>query len=78
MHLVSYSTQIDIIKNIFLVGDYLLNVEYLEHSNFISFSVSDSLALDGQPAISIDKEVYGLSEVVVLNGVTPPYWGNCC
>ena len=69
----SYSTQIDIIKNIFVDGDYLLHVEYLEHANSVMFSVSDLLALDGgQPIISIDKEVYGLSEVVVLEGVTPP------
>ena len=68
----SYSTQIDIIKNIFAEGDYLLNVEYLEHSNSAIFAVNDLLALDGQPIISIDKEVYGLSEIVVLNGITPP------
>ena len=68
----AYSTQIDIIKNIFMEGNYLLNVEYLEHSNSAIFTVSDLLALDGQPIISIDKEVYGLSDVVVLNGITPP------
>ena len=44
----------------------------MEHSAFTPFSVTDSLALDDGPVISIDKEVYGLSEVVVLNGLTPP------
>ena len=68
----AYSTQIDIIKNIFVEGNYLLNAEYLEHSTTAQFSVTDSLALDAGPVISIDKEVYGLSEVVVLNGLTPP------
>ena len=68
----AYSTQIDIIKNIFVEGDYVLHAEYLEHSAAVSFSVNDPLALDEGPVISIDKEVYGLSEVVVLNGLTPP------
>ena len=68
----TYSTNIDIIKNIFMDGDYLLKVEYLDHSNSAIFSVSDHLVVGDQPIISIDKEVYGLSEVVVLTGITPP------
>ena len=68
----AYYTQIDIIKNVFVEGEYVLRVDYLQHSATESFNVIDTLAVDEGPVVSIDKEVYGLSEVVVLNGLTPP------
>lgn len=66
-----YSLQIDVSKNIFTKGNYLVKSQYSGHTAVHSFSIEDSLDLKGGPVISLDKEVYGLGETVYLNGITP-------
>lgn len=66
-----YSLQIDVSKNIFTKGNYIVKSQYSGHTAVNSFSIEDSLDLKGGPVISLDKEVYGLGETVYLNGIAP-------
>jgi hypothetical protein len=71
-----YSVQVDVTKNIFTTGNYLVKSEYQSITATDVFSVVDSLDLTGGPIISLDKEVYGLGETVYLTGVIPPTGDN--
>jgi len=66
-----YSTQIDVTKNIFTVGNYVVKATYLSNVMTTTFSVVDSLDLEGGAILSIDKDVYGLGETVHLTGILP-------
>lgn len=66
-----YSLQVDVSKNIFKTGNYIVKSEYSGHTAINIFSIEDSLDLKGGPAITLDKEVYGLGETVYLNGIAP-------
>ncbi|MDH5431005.1 MAG: lamin tail domain-containing protein [Nitrosopumilus sp.] len=71
-----YSVQVDVSKNIFAVGNYVVKSQYLGHTVTDTFSIEDSLDLKDGPVITLDKEVYGLGETVHLNGVIPPIGDN--
>ena len=66
-----YSTQFDVTKNIFTVGNYIVKATYLSNVGIIPFSVVDSLDLEDGAILSIDKDVYGLGETVHLTGILP-------
>ena len=67
-----YSIQIDVTKNIFTTGDYVVKSQYLSDVITKTFTVVDSLDLTDGPIMSLDKEVYGLGETVYLTGTVPP------
>ncbi|MGY5150726.1 MAG: lamin tail domain-containing protein [Candidatus Nitrosopumilus sp. bin_6a] len=71
-----YSVQVDVSKNIFAVGNYIVKSQYLDHTVTNTFSIEDSLDLKDGPVITLDKEVYGLGETVHLNGAIPPIGDN--
>ncbi len=71
-----YSVQVDVTKNIFTTGNYVVKSEYQSYTATQLFSITDSLDLTGGPVITLDKEVYGLGETVYLNGVIPPTGDN--
>ncbi|AFS82440.1 lamin tail domain-containing protein [Candidatus Nitrosopumilus sediminis] len=66
-----YFLQVDVNKNIFTKGNYLVKSQYSGHTAVNLFSIEDSLDLKGGPVITLDKEVYGLGETVYLNGIAP-------
>ena len=66
-----YSTQIDVTKNIFTVGNYVIKATYLSNVVTATFLVVDSLDLEDGAILSIDKDVYGLGETVHLTGILP-------
>jgi hypothetical protein len=66
-----YSVTTDLNRNIFVEGQYLVTAKYLKISNFALFSVSDSLILEDGISASLNKEVYGLGEPVLLSGIIP-------
>ena len=72
----NYSLQIDITKNIFTEGNFVIKAEYLGNVALNTFTVNDPLALESGANISIDKEVYGLGETVQLTGILPPSGSN--
>ncbi|MBC8516435.1 MAG: lamin tail domain-containing protein [Nitrosopumilus sp.] len=71
-----YSVQVDVTKNIFTTGNYVVESEYQSFTATNIFSIADSLDLKGGPIITLDKEVYGLGETVYLNGAIPPTGDN--
>lgn len=66
-----YSVQVDVTKNIFTIGNYVVKSQYGSYTTTNTFSIEDSLDLKDGPVITLDKEVYGLGETVYLNGVIP-------
>ncbi|RNJ79283.1 MAG: hypothetical protein EB829_02400 [Nitrosopumilus sp. H8] len=66
----SYRTVLEITPNIFDAGSYVLAAKYSDHTARATFTVSDPLDL-GEKAISIDKDVYGLGQTVMLTGILP-------
>ena len=67
-----YSTQIDIIQNIFTAGNYTVKSQYAANTATNTFSIINSLDLKDGAIISLDKQVYGLGETVTLSGILPP------
>ncbi len=66
-----YSVQVDVSKNIFTTGNYVVKSQYDGHTTTSTFSIEDSLDLKDGPVITLDREVYGLGETVYLNGIIP-------
>lgn len=71
-----YSVQLDVSKNIFSVGNYVVKAQYVSHTATSTFSIVDSLNLEDGSIISIDKDVYGLGETVHLTGILPSTGDN--
>lgn len=67
-----YSVKVDVTKNIFTPGNYIVKSQYSANTATSTFSVIDSLDLKDGAIISTDKEVYGLGETVHLTGILPP------
>ncbi len=67
-----YSLKIDIDQLIFTAGNYILKSQYLDETATQTFTIIDSLDLTDGAIISIDQEVYGLSNTVYLTGILPP------
>ena len=72
----NYSLEIDITKNVFTEGNYIITAQYLGDVAKTVFSVSDPLKLDDGAILSLDKEVYGLGDTVLLSGLLPPSGSN--
>ena len=71
-----YSISVDVTQNIFTAGDYVVKSTYGSHTMTETFTVVDALELDDGAIITIDKEVYGLGEIVHLTGIIPPTGDN--
>lgn len=67
-----YKVSTELSRSIFDEGQYLVTAKYLKLSKSILFSVSDSRAVESGSSISLNKEVYGLGETILLNGLIPP------
>ncbi len=63
-----YSVQIDVAKNIFADGNYVVKAQYLDETATKTFTVFDP---DLNEYVSLDKEVYGPGETVLLTGLLP-------
>ena len=72
-----YSVQLDVSKLIFDKGNYVVKSQYGGHTVTKTFTVVDSLDLTDGAIISLDKEIYGLGEIVLLTGIVPPT-GTAC
>lgn len=68
----SYSVSLDIAQNIFSDGNYVVKSEYRDDVANTSFTISNSLNLEDGAVLSLNKEVYGLAEKVILTGLIPP------
>ena len=68
----SFSIQTHIAKNIFQEGNYLIEAEYLDLTKTITVGIVDPLELSDGVSVSLNKEVFGLGEKLILSGVIPP------
>lgn len=68
----SFSIQTNLAKNVFHEGTFLIKAKYLDLTKTISFDVIDPLKLSGGIASTLNKEVFGLGETLVLSGIIPP------
>ncbi|MBA4718217.1 MAG: lamin tail domain-containing protein [Nitrosopumilus sp.] len=67
----NYAVQVDI-DNIFTEGNYVVTAQYLDHTATKTFTVYDPLVLTDGAIISVEREVYGLGEIVTVTGIMPP------
>ena len=65
----SFSVTTDISRGIFSEGTYVITAKYLDLTSTTSFDIIDDLA--GGTEISLDKDVYGLDEKVIVSGIIP-------
>lgn len=66
-----YSVTTELSRSVFAEGQYLVTAKYLKVSNSVLFTVSDVLILENGISASLNKEVYGLGEQVMLSGIIP-------
>jgi hypothetical protein len=67
-----FAVEVNIIKNIFTEGNYVVKAEYLLDTATNTFTIIDPLNLKDGAIISLDKEIYGLGETIYLTGTIPP------
>jgi hypothetical protein len=72
----TYSLSLDLSRTVFTAGNYVITSEYLDHTISKSFTILNPVDLTDGAIISLDKEVYGLGEVVRLTGIVPPTGDN--
>ena len=65
----TFSVTADISRGIFSEGTYRITAQYLDLSATTSFDIVDDLAGGGE--VSLDKDVYGLDEQVIVSGIIP-------
>lgn len=68
----SFSVQTHIAKNVFQEGTYLIKASYLNLTKTISVEIVDPLKLSDDATLSLNKEIFGLSETLILSGLIPP------
>ncbi len=69
----NYKVEQIIYNNVFNEGTYNIKVIYAngKFSDSTSFSVVDPLKIEGQFLLQLNKEVFGLGETVILEGIIP-------
>ncbi|MFB5633101.1 MAG: lamin tail domain-containing protein, partial [Nitrosopumilus sp.] len=72
----TYSLKLDLSRTVFTAGNYVIKSQYLDHTISKSFTIMDPIDLTDGAIISLDKEVYGLGEIVLLTGAVPPTGDN--
>ena len=65
----TFSVTADIRRGIFSEGTYVITAQYLDLTATTSFDISDDLA--GGAQVSLDRDVYGLNEPVIVSGIIP-------
>ncbi len=71
-----FSIQTKILQNAFAEGSYKIKAEYRGLTTSTSVGIVDPLKLTNGALISLNKQVYGLGETVVLTGLLPPTGDN--
>ncbi|WP_048110332.1 lamin tail domain-containing protein [Nitrosarchaeum koreense] len=71
-----FSVQTKILQNAFADGNYKIKAEYRGLTTSTSVGIVDPLKLENGALISLNKQVYGLGETVVLTGILPPTGDN--
>ncbi|MBI5859595.1 MAG: hypothetical protein HZB73_02550, partial [Nitrosarchaeum sp.] len=67
-----FSVQTSIMKNAFTEGSYVIKAEYRGLTKTTTVGIVDPLKLNDGALITLNKQVYGLGETVLLTGLIPP------
>ncbi|MCV0371978.1 MAG: lamin tail domain-containing protein [Nitrosarchaeum sp.] len=68
----SFSFKTTLAKNVFHEGTFLLKAKYLDLQKTIPITIVDPLKLNDRSSITLNKQIFGLGEVVTVNGILPP------
>jgi len=71
-----FSVQTKVLQNAFAEGSYNIKAEYRGLTTSTSVGILDPLKLSNGALISLNKQVYGLGEKVILTGILPPSGAN--
>lgn len=67
-----FSVQTSIMQNAFTEGSYVIKAEYHGLTKTTTIGITDPLKLDEGALLSLNKQVYGLGDTVLLTGLLPP------
>ena len=67
-----FSVQTSISQNVFTEGSYMIKAEYRGLSKSTTVGIIDPLKLTDGALLTLNKQVYGLGETVLLTGLIPP------
>ena len=71
-----FSVQTSISQNVFTEGSYIIKAEYRGLSKSTTVGIIDPLKLTDGALLTLNKQVYGLGETVLLTGLIPPTGDN--
>lgn len=71
-----FSVQTSILQNVFTEGSYKIKAEYRGLTKTTTVGIVDPLKLSDGALLTLDKQVYGLGETVLLTGLLPPTGDN--
>ncbi|MBI3254887.1 MAG: hypothetical protein HYZ55_03215, partial [Nitrosarchaeum sp.] len=71
-----FSAQTSILPGAFTEGSYKIKAEYRGLTKTITIGITDPLKLSDGALLTLDKQVYGLGETVLLTGLLPPTGDN--
>ena len=71
-----FSVQTSIIPSAFTEGSYKIKAEYRGLAKTITVGITNPLKLSDGALLTLDKQVYGLGETVLLTGLLPPTGDN--
>jgi len=71
-----FSVQTSITKNAFAEGSYIIKAEYRGLAKTTHVGIIDPLKLSDGVLLTLNKQVYGLGETVLLTGLLPPTGDN--
>ena len=66
-----YSVDFVLTPGTFSAGDYTVTAKYFDRSVTTTFTVIESLSFIGGPIITLDRQIYGLGDTIILSGVAP-------
>ncbi|HET9008507.1 MAG TPA: lamin tail domain-containing protein [Nitrosarchaeum sp.] len=67
-----FSVQTSLMQNAFTEGSYKIKAEYRGLVKTINIGIMNPLKLNDGALLTLDKQVYGLGETVLLTGLLPP------
>ncbi len=71
-----FSVQTNISQLAFTEGTYVIKAEYRGLTKTVTVGITDPLKLNDGALLTLNKQVYGLGETVLLNGLIPPTGDN--
>ena len=71
-----FSAQTSVMQTAFTEGSYKIKAEYRGLAKTITVGIIDPLKLNDGALLTLNKQVYGLGETVLLSGIIPPTGDN--